>query len=159
MTKHPPLRRPSHAVQIRTYTKVRCLDRNGIVVAKRVFRIIFALECTQPLQPPRLVSIHRVNRLVAKGIIDIDILRAARFVAIVEHLRHLFAPRDGRVVQRSIGQIGDCWVAGVGQSKAHVGRFAQREKRDSGGTHTRMLSARCGKAVESGSTAFMPSRE
>ena len=103
MAKHPPLRRPPHAGQIRTYTKICCLDRNGIVVAERVLRIIFLLERTQPLQPPWLVPINRLNRLVAKGIIDIGILLAARFVAIVEHLRHLFAPRDGRIVQRSIG--------------------------------------------------------
>lgn len=103
-SKALPPRRPSHAGHIRNPThEVSCSDWNGIVIAERVFGIVFSLERTQPLEPPRLVPINRLNRLVAKGIIDIGILPAARLVAVVEHLRHLLAPRDGRVVQRGIG--------------------------------------------------------
>lgn len=95
--------------------------------------VILLLQCPQLLQSPWLIPIHLLSWLVAKGIVHICRQGAAGFIPVVEQLRHLFTPRDGRGIQRAIGSIGNRKVTTANLAKASEVNSLQGTPRGGGG--------------------------
>ena len=55
---------------------------NRVVVSESIVRVVLSLESAQFLQTPRLVAIHGLKRLVAKGVVQVCCGQTLRLASI-----------------------------------------------------------------------------
>ena len=146
--------------------------RNGVVELELEVRVVLLLQAPESLEPPRLVSVNRAQRLIPVRVIDVCRQRPRRHLAPVDQGPRFFGPGLGFGVQTGIlGPFGEEAAASFvsyslqnGQSLGSEGSKGEREKKRGGGvcwemSYTRMLSSRWAKAVESASTALTAASE
>lgn len=75
---------------------------NRHVISKSIVRVILPLQPAQSLQPPRLVPIDRLQRLVAIGIVDV----VRRPAPVVPQIADGVRPLGGGLAQRRVRRDG-----------------------------------------------------
>ncbi len=87
--------------------------RNAHVIAEALGRIIRVLQSAQFLESPRLVPVHRLQRLVAERVVDVH-GEVAAVGAFVHETARCLAPLDGRGVETGVGGVedDDCAMGG-----------------------------------------------
>lgn len=103
---------------------------NRVIVTEQVIWVILGLQSTELLQPPGLVAVHRLGRLVSVGVVDVGTGKKVRGAGVPE-IAGFFGPGDGGFVESGVGVVGyrdEAW-SGVSDEEKRGERGKRREGR------------------------------
>lgn len=76
-----------------------------VVVAEQVIRIILRLQSAELLQPPGLVTVHGLGRLITMGVVDVGARKKVGGTSVPE-IAGFLCPCDGGFVESGVGVVG-----------------------------------------------------